>query len=70
MVVLSVEKYNQLLHNNQNLGDLTAVAEESQTQYAEVMEQQKVLVTGGAGYIGCARRQAVAKKRLSGGGVG
>ena len=52
VVVLSVEKYNQLLHNHQDLAETAAVAQATQTQYAIAMEKEKILVTGGAGYIG------------------
>lgn len=52
VVVLSVEKYNQLLNGAAAGGGQPAVAEQPQRQYPMVMHKQKILVTGGAGYIG------------------
>ena len=52
VVVLSVDKYNQLLNGAANAGVPAVVAEHAQTQYPMVMDKQKILVTGGAGYIG------------------
>ena len=49
VVVLSVEKYNQLLNGAANADNQAVVAEQPQTQYSMVMDKQKILVTGGAG---------------------
>ena len=60
VVVLSVEKYNQLLNGAANADNQAVVAEQPQTQYSMVMDKQKILVTGGAGYIGShAARQLI-----------
>ena len=61
VVVLSVEKYNQLLNGASALDNQGAVAEQEQTQYSMNMDKEKILVTGGAGYIGShAARQLIA----------
>jgi UDP-glucose 4-epimerase len=54
VVVLSIDRYNLLLNQMQNTnmfgGEQTAVL--TQTRPAQNLVKQKVLVTGGAGYIG------------------